>query len=226
MPITSVNRVKSIAVPLRQSDGSDIVSIYQNNAEAIGSELLPGYTVVSFNCFIKNLKAFGSMNSLEEAPLPDFDLEDSDTDKLHKTLDIEWKSPRKQLNLYIGSVLEWLQIGSISLLNPYGYPFRVYNLMDLFTDNLALELGNSFKIGVAFQDVGYGLLESDDKLIIHGSCMEEIFVESAATSDNVIVNIPPGVINVNISGVAATQNLPDGSIGNTSVVGNSFEVGN
>lgn len=186
MPINSINRVRSITLSLL-SENSEIVPIYENPGLAVGDELLPSHTIVSFNCFIKNLKAFASVRSLPEAPLPNFNLEDSETDKLYKTLDIEWKSPRKQLNLYVSSGEDWHQVGSVSLLNPYGYPFRVYNLMDLFTDNLALELGDNSKIGIQVENVGYGLLKTADKVTIHGSYVEEIFVNFP--SDAPVVNV-------------------------------------
>lgn len=188
MPISSVSRVKTLAIPLSADSGSSMVIVYENVSLSVGSEFKPGYSIVSANCFLKNLKAFSQIQSLDEAPLPDFKVEDSETDKLYKTLDIEWKSARKQLNLYISSNgLELHQIGSTSLLNPYGYPFRIYNLMDLFTDNLALELGENSKISVQFEDVGYGFLADNDRVTIHGSYTEEIFLFS---SD--IVYIPIG----------------------------------
>lgn len=182
MPITSINRAKTITFQLPESS-SEISNIYSNSGLTVGAELIPGHKIVSFNSFLKNLKAYASLASLEEAPLPQFELDDSQTTKTQKILDLEWKSPRKQLNLYIGIGNQgYFPIGSLSLLNPYGYPFRIYTLMDFFTDNLALELGENSKIGIQVQDVGYGLLTPDDKVTIHGSYVEEIFVES---SDNV-----------------------------------------
>lgn len=178
MPISSVNRAKSIVVPLSAASGNQIVTVYSSASLAIGSELQPGYKVVSFNSFIKNLKAFSKINSLPEIMLPDFDVEDSETTKLYKTLDVEWKSARKQLNLFTAIDSNWQQIGSISLLNPSGYPFRIYNLLDLFTDNLFFELGDNGKIGVQVEDVNYGLLQGDDSIVIHGSYVEEIFLIS------------------------------------------------
>jgi len=70
------------------------------------------------------------VSTLPEAEIPDFALTDSATAKLVKTLDVEWKSPRQQLNLYITTAInpsleDWLQVGSVSMINPYGYPFRV-----------------------------------------------------------------------------------------------------
>ena len=190
MPLATVNRVKTITVSLSSDSGSDIVPIYEANELTLGQELLPGHKIVSFNCFIKNLKAFAAIRSLPEVPLPDFALEDSETDKLYKTLDIEWKSPRKQLSLYVSSDNSgWLQVGSVSLLNPYGYPFRVYNLMDLYTDNLALELGENSKIGIGVDGVGHGLLQSNDVVTVHGSYVEEFFLSYEDVAP--VINVNP-----------------------------------
>jgi hypothetical protein len=228
MPISSINRVKTITVDLNSATGNNIVTIYQNSGVTIGDELIPGYTVISLNCFLKNLKAFAKIQSLEESPLPDFDVEDSATDKLYKTLDVEWKSPRKQLSLYIASGnQDWSQVGSISLLNPYGYPFRVYNLMDLYTDNLALELGDNSRIGIGVDEVSYGLLAEEDLVTIHGSYVEEIFVQSPTETNyiNVPVIIPPITVNVG-SNTQIEQPSTSYLINNSSNIDNVFLVNN
>lgn len=218
MPISTINRVKSITVDLNAAIGSSILPIYQNSNVTVGSELLPGYTVVSFNCFLKNLKAFSKIQSLEEAPLPNFALEDSATDKLYKTLDVEWKSPRKQLSLYIASGNQgWSQVGSVSLLNPAGYPFRVYNLMDLYTDNLALELGDNSRIGIGVDEVGYGLLEVNDNVTIHGSYVEEIFVVSKD-----IIYVPIGQTPSAEQPTTSSNSL----INNSNLINNNFLIRN
>ncbi len=217
MPISSVNRIKTIGVSL-SSDSNAMAVIYENTGIIVGREFLSDYKIVSFNTFIKNLKVFASINSLDNAILPDFKIEDSDTDRLHKVLDIEWKSPRKQIDLFIQSNnKDWLPIGSTSLLNPAGYPFRIYNLMDLFTDNLALELGDNSRIGIKVKDVGYGLLASTDLVTIHGSYVEEIYLVSKE---------PP--INITVTGTSGGSVTPviDNSFNNTSLVDNTFLVGN
>ncbi len=190
MPIAPINRAKTIAVPLSAASGENIVTVYENSGLTIGSEVTPGYTVVSHNCFIKNLKAFSQINSLPEIALPNFELTDSETTKLYKTLNVEWQSARKQLNLFIGIGNNWSQVGSTSILNPSGYPSRVYSLLDLFTDNLYFELGENGKIGVQVQDVGHGLLSGNDSIVIHGSYVEEIFVESQEPPITINVSIP------------------------------------
>jgi hypothetical protein len=218
MAVANISRVKSIVVPIAAINGSSIVTIYQHPGDiAIDNQFMEAGRVISFNCFIKNLKAFAKIASIPEAALPDIQLEDTSSQKLYKVLDIEWKSARKQMNLFISTGnSDWQQVGSVSLLNPAGYPFRVYNLMDFFTDNLALELGDNSKIGIAMQDVGYGVLTSNDKVTIHGSYTEEIFVKS---------DEPP--ININITGGGSvTPVITDYSVNNSNLINNSFLAGN
>lgn len=223
MPISIVNRVKTITLPLKNSNGNDIITIYQNQDLVSGNEFLPTYKIVSFNSFIKNLKVYASIKSLPEAALPDFQLADSATQKVQKVLDIEWKSARKQLNLYIASddSSQWEQVGSVSLLNPSGYAFRIYNLMDMFTDNLALELGENSKIGIQVENVGHGLLAANDKVTIHGSYIEEIILQSPDL---------PNITNVYVSGLLTNQppttNPSDYAVGNNALINNDFLVNN
>ncbi|WP_009631017.1 hypothetical protein [Synechocystis sp. PCC 7509] len=200
MSISSINRIKTIANKL-VANSSSIVTIYENTGLTVGDTLIANHKIISFNCFIKNLKAFASIHSLAEVALPDFDLDDSATDKLYKTLNVEWGSARKQITLYISNQLNtspdgsgWYKVGSLSLLNPSGYPYRIYNLMDLFTDNLAIELGDNGKIGIQIEDVGYGLLDATDTVTIHGSYSEEIFVQTPDPIYTLPVTPPPVVI--------------------------------
>jgi hypothetical protein len=185
MPISSVNRARSIIVPINSASASNIITVYTSSNLTLGSEFIEGYTIVSYNCFLKNLKAFVQINSLDEVALPLFSPRDTETDRLMKVIDLEWNNPRKQMNVFTGIKTDnkWQQIGSISLINNYGYPFKIYNLMDLFTDTLALELGDNGKIGVQIENVGYGLLEISDSVTIHGSYVEEIFVKSTEVTN-------------------------------------------
>lgn len=222
MPISIINRAKTITLPLNSDNGTNIVTIYQNNDLVSGNELLPTYKIVSFNSFIKNLKVYASIKSLPEANLPDFQLADSATQKVQKVLDIEWKSARKQLNAYIASdkSAAWQQVGSLSLLNPSGYAFRIYNLMDMFTDNLALELGENSKIGISVENVGYGILAPNDKVTIHGSYVEEIILQSP--------DLQP-ITNVYVTGVSNStpdNQVKDYSLSNTSLISNDFLINN
>lgn len=234
MTISTVKRVRSIIKRLLPRSVENIITIYQPVELAIGAEFIPDHPVISFNCFIKNLKVFASIQSLEPSPFPVFEATDSESIKLQKALDIEWNSARKQLDILINdgsqgnyeTPLGWELIGSISLLNSSGYPYRIYNLMDVFTDTLAIELGSNTRIGVAIKDVGFGALENQDRVVIHGAYIEEILVKDPV--------LPPATVNVYVSGTPSgggTEVIEQPSaasrlVGNESSVGNTSVMGN
>lgn len=156
-----------------------IITLYENfgvSVENLGKSL----EVVTINTYLKNLKCHSVIKSIESPPLPQYELTDSESDRLTKTLQVEWGSERKHLDVYVGlGDSEWMNIGSASLLAPFMYPFRIHNLLDLFTDNLAAEFGIGSRIGVAIADVGYGLLDFNDSVVIHGSLVTEIVTTNA-----------------------------------------------
>jgi hypothetical protein len=172
MDIVSYQKVKTITKKLDSTSTGTIV-IYENTGQ---QNELPNTSVISVNGFIKNLKAFSRISSLDPITMPEITDDDSDTQKLYKLLDVEWTSPRKQLDLLISDGGDWAIVGSISLLNPSGYPYRTYSIQDLYTDNLAIEIGINGKLGVRVLDAGYGLLSGTDTVTIFGSYVEEICV--------------------------------------------------
>lgn len=180
MTISTINEVKSIVLKLDSSSNSDIYPIFSDVDFTTDNG-----SVLSENIFIKNLKAYVKIDSLPEATLPDITLEDSNTQALYKTLNTEWTSARKQLDLLISEdSINWYPVGSISLLNPAGYPYRVYNIMDLYTQNLAIELGKNGRLGVQLKDAGWGLLQLDDTVTIHGSYVKEICIDDSPVQIN------------------------------------------
>lgn len=158
------------------TDSSIITLVGQNLVNAS----FGGLNLISVNSYLKNLKAFARIESLIDVPLPEFTLEDTENERVYKILDMEWGSPRKQLDLLIGDGTRWEQIASVSMINPSGYPYRTYNLLDLYTDNLALELGGIGQIGIRLKDVGHGLLQMNDQITVYGSYMQEITVSDVS----------------------------------------------
>ena len=175
-----------------------------DGAPKVDNRLVPLNTIVSTNSFIKNFRGIATIRSLPEINLPDFKLTDSPTEKLYKTLDIEWKSPRKQLDLLIkNGASDWQRVYSLSLLNPSGYPFRVYSLVDSYTNDSIIELGSDGQIGVRMHDVSYGLLTPEDELVLHGSWVQEIVIN--VPEQNFVYNPPqitvtPPNIVINLQG--------------------------
>jgi hypothetical protein len=210
----SYNIIKTIRKHINAASADDIITLFDNSA-------IPSPSRISLNGFVKNLKAFAKISSLPEVDLPVFEVEDSDSQKLFKTLDIEFNSPRKQLDLFIGDSNDWSQVGSISLLNPSGYPYRMYNLLDFYTDGLAVELGEDGKIGVQVADVGYGFLSGADTVTIHGSYAQEYVVNNSAsetqtstlvTTSAVLATTSPSVL------LPANSNRVGATIFNASII--------
>src|SRR6476660_1173172 len=179
MGVYPVTRVKPISLKILPSHQGNPVIVCQNNlsGNSIISEFGGNAKVVAMNLFLKNLSATAWIYSINETPLAEFLPEDTDSMRNLKVIDSEWKSERKQLNL-LSSVQPniWEPVGAISVLNPYGYPYRQYALMDLLTNNLAYEMGLGSSLAVQMVNVNYGFLQGQDFISIFGSYVEEYLV--------------------------------------------------
>ncbi|MBD1836128.1 hypothetical protein H6F61_26450 [Cyanobacteria bacterium FACHB-472] len=178
MAIYTHSEVKNIGYQLK-SNSDQIFTLLENfgDYERFKDRNLDTITV---NTFLKNLKCYSEIRSIAEVGLPQYELTDTETDRLLKTLEREWKGARKQLNLHFGvDDSPWMPIGSVSLLRVEKYPFTVHNLMDLMTDNLAAEIGIRTRLGVSISDVDYGTLDDRDTVVIHGSYSTEWVLSTA-----------------------------------------------
>ena len=177
--LQSASRVYTISKKILPTDGENILTIVDNDINLFRNRYpsLPGDSWV--NAFLSELYCYTQINSLAEVPLPNYDLGDSQSQKLSKTLQLEWGSPRYHLCLWTTSVTspavsDWQLVGMLSLLHPSGYPYRRYRPLDLLTDNLARELGENAKVGASIKNVGYGLPNNTDTIVIDGSWKQEV----------------------------------------------------
>lgn len=176
--IQSFQRNRTIATKLNIDNGAAVVTIFECNGVSNKSKYNTASDVIT-NGYIKNLRAKATIKSLAEVQMPVFNIEDTQSIRAQKSLNLEWGSARKQMDCYISwNNSSWFCVGSVSLLNPSGYPYRSYNLQDVYTDNLALELGDNGRIGIGISDAGYGLLSGADEVIIYGSYLEEVIIVS------------------------------------------------
>lgn len=131
------------------------------------------------NGFVKTFRAKAVIKSIPEVTLPNLSVEQSRTEKLNLTRNLQWESARKELRLHVAqNYNDWHHIGSVSLLNIP--PFQMFNLLEYYTENLAIELGTTGAIGVSIHNAGYGLLGANDEVIIFGSATTEVVVIPAA----------------------------------------------
>lgn len=161
---------------LTSTDGGNIKTIYE-----------PGYisafdlvASTRFYGYITDLRCKINIKSLEEQELPEISIGDSRTARVNAVRDMEWRSPRKQLDILLRSAKsgDWFDVASISLLNRD--PFYQVNLLQYLSDNVAFAVANDSAIGVRIVNVGYGLLTQQDEVTFWGSVKEELNIVPSA----------------------------------------------
>jgi hypothetical protein len=125
--------------------------------------------------FLTDLRAKIDINSLAEAQIPDLDLTTSRVERMTSIRDVEWKSPRMQLDfLFKTSTSPLAEIAQVSLLNRQ--PYYQVNLMGYLTDNGIFAIGNDASLYVRIRNVGYGTLYQNDSVTVFGAVKEECSV--------------------------------------------------
>jgi hypothetical protein len=161
-----------------------------------------GYRLIHEYIEVENLKAVSWIYSLAEIEFPVFELEDTESKQLLTAINLEWKSPRIQMDVVIdiNNTLSWQRIAAYSLLNSSPYPYREYSLGNH-------TLGDNSMIGLQIRNVGFGLLQNgvkgQDKItafadIIRTVTLEKIVDTSVKVANN-ITTIPATIINGNIN---------------------------
>ena len=187
MALESLIVKQKICITLDVNSGSNIVPIFSYVPYSKN-----GYTFLDEYLEIKDLKAIGWIDSLDPIPFPVFELEDTESKQLLTAINLEWKSPRIELQVMCQiNNLVWQKLQSFSLLNPDPYPYREYSLG-------SHTLGNNAMIGLKVADVGFGLLSNQDKVTIFADLVRYITLDQ-----------PPIIINV-VSAAPTTPNpTPD-----------------
>lgn len=194
MSIETFTIKSKVAVTLNSDSGSNVVPLF---------EYLPytktGYRVLSEYLEINNLKAVSWIYSLDAVPFPVFTLEDSESQQLLTAINLEWQSPRIQMDVVIkidnGS---WQRITAYSLLNSQPYPYREYTLGNH-------SLGDNSMIGIQIKDVGYGLLQNgnggQDNVTAYADLTRVVAIEKIVDTgvkvSNNIGTIASTVVNAN-----------------------------
>lgn len=159
-------RTQSLIMAL-DSDGP--VEIYRpslvNHPDVPESQRHTGY--------ITDLRIKTKIQSIAETPLPEFALGASKTAKLAVVRDLEYFSPRYNLDVllkYDGG--EWLSIFELALHNRQ--PFFVSELLGYLTRNPAFAVAPDAILGMQFTNVGYGLPDYHlDSIYLNGVVREE-----------------------------------------------------
>lgn len=155
-----------------------------------------GYQVIEYYHEIENLTLLNQVTSLAQIPFPTFPLEASDSERTLRLLDLQWKSARVHFNLYLndGTASNHL-IKTYSVLSPEPYPYANIDLGNF-------PLGSNCNLVGAIQNVGYGLLQGNDKLYANGDLISHYYLEKISEGTKVVHEITNQV----------TQILPSSSL--------------
>jgi len=132
-------------------------------------------STVRYYGFVTDFRMKVDISSISEQQLPELSIESSRTERITAVRDMEWKSPRKELELLLESPSHpAVAIASISLVNRL--PYYQVNLMPYFTDNGLINIAAGSRILARVIDAGYGLLQNADEVVVFGSAKEEATV--------------------------------------------------
>lgn len=126
-----------------------------------------------FYGFITSLRAHIDIKSIPEMQFPENISSTSKIDRVTAARDMEWKQPRKEMELLVKtSKCPWQVITRVSLQNRL--PYYHLSLLPYLTDNLSFDMANDCLLAARIVDAGYGKLQGADRVTIFGSVREEI----------------------------------------------------
>lgn len=175
---------ETISTPITPADGTGLLIIFSNDLNAYKAKYGITESAVSLNGFIDELYCFAKLKkSLAEAPAIDFLPTDTRDERTAKAIAYEWSptNPRMELEVWTRRnpgtaqvITPWNLVGSTSLLNVAGYPWRRYRLLDLLSDNLGRKFGPNGQLAVSLRDVGFGVIKSpEDVITVDGAFTQE-----------------------------------------------------
>lgn len=164
-----------ISTVYNPSQGEQIIEVVHNNPDLIrqiyGLEGVKGCA----NAILMELRCCASINSLAAVPLPSITDDDSESDRVVKTHSFEWLTDRFELVVFrkAPGQSDWAECGVTALKNSAGHRYRLHRLLDLTTDNIGCDVGEWGRLGVAIQNVGFGLPQIFDQIAVTGSWTQE-----------------------------------------------------
>jgi hypothetical protein len=176
----TVQLVHDISVVYNPSQGQNIITVLDNNPNAArlkyGLKGIRGWC----NAMMDEIRVYSSIQSLPQIPLPDFNDEDSESERLTKAQSFEWNTARFELAIFkkAANSNQWAEFGVAALKNAGGFRYRIHRILDLATDNIGVRVGEFGQIGVQVRAVGFDLPKAADRISITGHWVQEfVFVQ-------------------------------------------------
>ena len=157
---------RKITKTLNQLSSNNYITLFQKHAF-----IKAGYRILEENHELTNIVLVNFVDSIAGVEYPVIPLEASDTERDKVLLDLQWKSPRIHLGLYLDVDGEpRTQVELQSLLSPKPYPYAKISINDI-------PLGNNSKLLANIINVGWGLLRNNDKVVFMADCNSTYYVD-------------------------------------------------
>lgn len=152
--------------------GPSVITLIDNRLDLIRDKIPNPDSGMWVNGFIKvfTCKVTIGAGSLPEVPMPNFTENDTAADTLTKQKAILWQNPAYRLVVYladpppIGQPTVWVEKVFFNLQNNFGFPYSTEQVLDALTTDIARDLPEGCKLGIAFEDIGHGLPKAQDKI--------------------------------------------------------------
>lgn len=139
---------------------------------------------VRYSGFITSLRLNIDIRSIAEFKYPVPGAEQSEEQVAAAVRDAQSTSAKKQINLLMRrDGADAVRIASVWIYNRR--PYYSIDILLYFTDAAAFDVASDTALLVQMESIGFGVLEAQDSIVIHGSAVEE--AENTAPSLNVNV---------------------------------------
>lgn len=166
-----------ITIPIQRTvtsaDGDGVITLFDASRTVVDANLVNEASTIHQNYNLRDLRCTSRVKGLKALTLPDFELTDSDTEKLAKTKFLQWEQERRHIDVFLGNSFGWDNIATVSLINS-GYPYSIEELMPYLTAGLAYPLDGQQSIGIQVVDAGFGGLAANERLTFYGAVICEI----------------------------------------------------
>lgn len=146
---------------------SNIITVFENLLSLMDDK--PGQipTNATANGYIRVFNCFHRIasSSLPEIQMPDYLDEDTPLQRLTKSKSVIWDAPAYRLILYLAHKGgDWKEYPFYNLTKNFGFPYTSTDLLKGLTQDLSRDLAEGAKLGIAFEDIGWGLPKTIDSI--------------------------------------------------------------
>lgn len=154
------------------SDGTNVITLIDNKLSLIADKISSLDSSTWVNGFIKvfNCQSRIGPGSLPETPIPNFLDTDTQAETLTKQRDVLWNNPAYRLIVCladptpVGQSTVWVEKKFWNIQNNFGFPYTDDDLLSGLTTDIARGISEGGKLGIAFEDIGWGLPKPQDRI--------------------------------------------------------------